>query len=69
MSTALSQKFAPGTPFIHRLLVGFDVTDELFGIAIARPGYLDPYYFYGAMLVAMNAAYQMFVNAAPSPKK
>ena len=53
MSTALSQKFAPGTPFIHRLLVGFDVTDELFGIAIARPGYLDPYYFYGAMLVAM----------------
>lgn len=53
MSTALSQKFAPGTPFIHRLLVGFDVTDELFGIAIARPGYLDPWYFYGAMLVAM----------------
>ena len=53
MSCSLSQKFAPGTPFIHRLLVGFDVTDELFGIAIARPGYLDPYYFYGAMLVAM----------------
>ena len=39
MSTALSQKFAPGTPFIHRLLVGFDVTDELFGISIARPGW------------------------------
>ena len=53
MSTALSQKFAPGTPFIHRLFVGFDVTDELFGIAVARPGYLDPWYFYGAMLVAM----------------
>ena len=53
MSTALSQKFAPGTPFIHRLFVGFDVTDELFGIAVARPGYLDPWYFYGAMAVAI----------------
>lgn len=53
MSCALSQKFAPGTPLRHRLLVGFDVTDELFGIAIARPGWLDPYYSYGAMAVAM----------------
>lgn len=53
MSCALSQKFAPGTPLRHRLLVGYDVTDELFGIAIARPGYLDPYYSYGAMLVAL----------------
>ena len=53
MSCALSQRFAPGTPLRHRLIVGFDVTDELFGIAVARPGYLDPYYFYGAMLLAM----------------
>jgi predicted branched-subunit amino acid permease len=53
MSCALSQKFAPGTPFFHRLLVGFDVTDELFGIQIARPGSLDPYYAYGAFLVAL----------------
>lgn len=53
MSCALSQKFALGTPLRHRLLVGYDVTDELFGIAIARPGYLDPYYNYGAMLVAI----------------
>ena len=53
MSCALSQKFAPGTPLCHRLLVGFDVTDELFGIAVARPGHLEPGYIYGAMLVAM----------------
>lgn len=53
MSCALSQKFAPGTPLRHRLLVGYDVTDELFGIAISRPGHLDPYYFYGAMLLAI----------------
>ena len=53
MSCSLSQKFSPGTPLFHRLIVGFDVTDELFGIAIARPGWLDPFYMYGAMLVAM----------------
>ncbi len=53
MSAALSQRFAPTTPFYHRLLVGYAVTDELFGIAIARKGMLNPYYYYGAMSVAM----------------
>lgn len=53
MSCALSQKFAPGAPLFHRLLVGFDVTDEIFGISIARPGILNPFYNYGAMAVAM----------------
>lgn len=52
MSCALSQKFAPDTPLKHRLLVGYDVTDEIFGITIARPGILNPYYTYGAILVA-----------------
>ena len=56
MSCALAQRFAPGTPFIHRLLIGYDVTDELFGITIARPGYLNPYYtYYGAILLAAPA--------------
>ena len=32
MSCALAQRFAPGTPFFHRLIIGYDVTDELFGI-------------------------------------
>ena len=52
MSCALSQRFAPDCPLRHRLLVGYDVTDELFGISIARPGWLDPYYMYGAILTA-----------------
>lgn len=52
MSCALSQKFSSETPLIHRLLVGFDVTDEIFGITIARPGNLDPHYTYGAILIA-----------------
>lgn len=53
MSCALSQRFAPDAPLRHRLLVGFDLTDELFGIAIARPGWLDPWYSYGAFLMAI----------------
>ena len=53
MSCSLSQKFSPDTPLYHRLLVGYDVTDELFGIAIARPGYLDPLYSYGAFIPAI----------------
>lgn len=53
MSTALSQRFSPKTPLIHRLLVSYDITDELFGIAIAREGYLEPFYSYGAFSVAI----------------
>ena len=41
MSCALAQRFAPGTP--------------LFGITIARPGYLNPFYTYGAIALAAPA--------------
>ena len=54
MSTVLSQKFSPDTPFYHRIFVGFDVTDEIFGISVARAGrWLNPFYNYGAMLTAL----------------
>ena len=53
MSCALSQKLAPDTPLLHRVGVGYAVTDELFGIAMARPGALEPAYSYGAMSVAV----------------
>lgn len=53
MSTVLSQKCPDNLPLYHRILVAFDVTDEIFGITIARPGPLNPYYNYGAMLVAL----------------
>ncbi len=53
MSCALSQRFSPDTKPIHRLLLGYDVTDELFGITIARPGPIDPWYTYGAILIAI----------------
>lgn len=55
MSCALAQKCAPGMPFFHRLFIAYDVTDELFGIAIARPGFLNPFYTYGAIIVAAPA--------------
>lgn len=53
MSCSLSQRLAPETPLRHRMLVAFDVTDEIFGISIAFPGRLDPWYTYGAMAVAI----------------
>ena len=53
MSTALSQKIHPDTPFIHRLGIGFHVTDELFAISINRKGYVNPLYCYGAFLIAI----------------
>ena len=53
MSCVVSQKFDPDTPLLHRILVGFDITDEIFGITIVRKGPLNPYYNYGAMSVAL----------------
>ena len=53
MSCSLSQKLAPGTPLHHRMLIAYDVTDEIFGISIAVPGRLNPWYTYGAIAVAI----------------
>ena len=53
MSAALSQKFDPRTPFVHRFLVAFDVTDEIFALGIAREGYLDPFYMYGVFVLPL----------------
>ena len=53
MSCALSQHLSPNTPLGFRLLIGFDMTDELFSIAIAQPGYLNVWYFIGAMCAAI----------------
>lgn len=53
MSCAMSQRMSPSTGSFHRIIMGFDITDELFGIAMARPGSLNPYYTYGAMLVSI----------------
>ena len=53
MSCAMSQRFSPKTSIFHRLTMAFDITDEVFAISIARPGFLNPYYTYGAMTTTM----------------
>lgn len=52
MSCALSQRISPDMPNIHRYIVGAYVTDEFFGITVARPGPMTPAYNYGAIAVA-----------------
>lgn len=53
MSCVLSQHLPFDTPLGWRLLIGFDVTDELFGIAIAQDGKLNTWYYLGAMCAAL----------------
>ncbi|MBP3657356.1 MAG: AzlC family ABC transporter permease [Clostridia bacterium] len=53
MSCALSQRMDPDMPFWHRLIIGLHVTDEIFGVTIARPGTLVPSYSYGTMITAV----------------
>lgn len=52
MSCAMSQRMDPDMPFWHRFVVANYVTDEIFGSAISRPGYLNPFYNYGVVLLA-----------------
>ena len=52
MSAALSQKIAPGTSWLHRVLMACCVTDEIFGISIARERYCPPAYTYSAALIS-----------------
>ena len=48
LSSSLSQKI----PFFHRFLMAFYVTDEIFGVSAAQPGYVNPCFVYGAAIVA-----------------
>ena len=52
MSAALSQKLKESTSIFKRLLLGFTVTDEIFGVSMMQEGYLNPYITYGAFVVA-----------------
>ena len=55
MSAALTQRFSPETPLLHRLAVSVGVTDEIFGITVARGGMVHPYYNYGALAISVPA--------------
>ena len=53
MSCSLSQKLEKTTPFFHRLLIGYGITDEIFGVSVCKPGPLNPRYCYGLFLLAI----------------
>ena len=53
MSCALSQKLPPTAKLWQRMTIGFNVNDEIFGMAIAEPDKLNPYYYFGMMAIAM----------------
>ena len=53
MSCSLSQKLDASVSVWHRLLIGYDVTDEIFGVSMAVSGSLCPYYTYGVMSLAL----------------
>ena len=52
MSCSLSQKIPEDTPLWKRLFMGYFITDEIFGAAIAIRGKLNPYYIFGMATVA-----------------
>ena len=53
MSTALSQRLSASVSLVQRLLLGFMVTDEIFGVSVAVEGRLNPCYTLGAMCTAL----------------
>ena len=53
MSFSLSQKLEKEGSPLHRFLVAFGVTDEIFGVSAAQPGKVSLYYNYGAMSIAI----------------
>lgn len=55
MGCAMSQKLDEKLPWYHRVIIGFDLTDELFALSIAKEGKVNPFYFYAGMLVCMPA--------------
>lgn len=53
MALSLSQKLSDSFTFPHRLLAAHGITDEIFGVCIAQPGKLNPFFMYGITLIAM----------------
>ena len=52
MSASLSQKMPPQAGFLRRLAIGFCITDEIFGLAVAWPGPVSCAYLGSAFILA-----------------
>ncbi len=48
----MSQRVGEDMSLLHRVGISFGLTDEIFAISIAREGFLNPFYTYGALCVA-----------------
>ena len=53
MSCSLSQKLKSSLPSIHRFGVAYCITDEIFGLSSAVPGYLEPLYSYAITFISV----------------
>lgn len=53
MGCALGQKMSPTLPIRSRALVALYLTDELFGMAIMRPGVFNPKFAYGIITITV----------------
>ncbi len=53
MSCSLSQKLKSTLPTIHRFGVAYCITDEIFGLSSAVPGYLEPFYSYAITFISV----------------
>ena len=54
MSCSLSQKYDQNMPLIHRFLISFGITDEIFGVCMAKDGMLNPFYNYGIITTTIT---------------
>ena len=53
MSCSLSQKLKSSTPTVHRFGVAYCITDEIFGLSSAVPGWLEPFYSYAITFISV----------------
>jgi predicted branched-subunit amino acid permease len=54
MSLSLSQKIRPGISLPYRLAIGYGITDEVYAVAIHRPGALGPAYCLSLMALPVS---------------
>ncbi len=50
MSVSLSQKLSEKIPLLHRFIIAFGNTDEIFGVSISNKGTVGKSYMYGLIL-------------------
>ena len=53
MSCAMTQKLSTKMKGIHRLGLAYCMTDEIFGLSVAVPEKLNPFYTYGITLISV----------------